>query len=133
MLDCIIPYTDVFLYDIKAIDPQVHKKCTGKDNAIILDNLRYLSEKDCSIEIRYPLVVGYNDKECEAIGRFLQGLKWIRKIKVLQYHSFAASRYEALGMENTLPDTVTAADDVENAVNLLKSFGLNAVNGIKED
>lgn len=133
VLDCIIPYTDVFLYDIKAIDPQVHKKCTGKDNAIILDNLRYLSEKDCSIEIRYPLVVGYNDKECEAIGRFLQGLKGIRKIKVLQYHSFAASRYEALGMENTLPDTVTAADDVENAVNLLKSFGLNAVNGIKED
>ena len=63
----------------------------------------------------------------------MQGLKGIRKIKVLQYHSFAASRYEALGMENTLPDTQTAADDVENAVNLLKSFGLNAVNGITEN
>ncbi len=133
VLDGIIPYTDVFLYDLKAIDPEVHKMCTGKDNGVILDNLKYLSEKGCSIEIRYPLVTGYNDKECEKIGRFLQRLKGITKIKVLQYHSFAASRYEALGMENTLPNTTTTAEDVEDAVNTLKAFGLNAVNGITED
>ena len=133
VLDGIIPYTDVFLYDIKAIDPKVHKLCTGKDNTLILDNLRYLSEKGCITEIRYPLVAGYNDRECESIGRFLLGLKGIRKIKVLQYHSLSASRYEALGLENTLPDTITTAEDVESAVNTLKAFGLNAVNGIKED
>jgi pyruvate formate lyase activating enzyme len=129
-LELIIPYTDVFLYDLKAIDPQVHRRCTGRDNAIILQNLKFLSSLGCEIEIRYPLVMGYNDRECEAIGAFLKDLKGIRRIKVLQYHAFAASRYDALGLECTLPETVTRAEDVQGAVDVLRSMGLPAVNGI---
>lgn len=129
----IIPYTDKFLYDIKAINPDVHKKCTGQDNELILKNLKFLSDKDCKIEIRYPLVKGYNDAECEKIGEFLHGISGITKVKVLQYHSYAASRYDALGMINTLPNTETTYQDVEDAVNILKGFGLNAVNGIVDD
>lgn len=129
----IIPYTDKFLYDIKAINPEVHKKCTGHTNELILSNLQYLSEKGCKIEIRYPLVMGYNDGECEKIGKFLKGMNGIVKIKVLQYHNMSGSRYEALGMENTLPKAKTTYDDVENAVTILKGYGLNAVNGIVGD
>lgn len=129
----ILPYADRFLYDIKAIDPEVHKACTGQENGVILENLRYLSGRGCSIEIRYPLIKGYNDGECEKIGQFLQDLPGICKIKVLQYHRFAASRYEALGMECTLPDTETTPEDVQTAVDTLKRFGLNAVNGITDD
>ena len=132
-LDAIIPYTDKFLYDIKAIDSSVHKKCTGRDNAIILENLAYLSSRGCRIEIRYPLVVGYNDGECQKIGEFLASVGGIEKIKVLKYHNFAGSRYEALGMENTLPRTVTEREDVERAVAVLRSFGLCAVNGMEDD
>lgn len=108
----IIPYTDKFLYDMKAIDGAVHERCTSRQNGSILDNLRFLCAEGCKIEIRYPLVVGYNDTECENAAKFLSGLQRITKVKVLQYHSFAASRYEALGMVNTLPDTKTTADDV---------------------
>ena len=126
-LDAIIPYTDRFLYDIKAIDAAVHKKCTGPDNALILENLQYLAGRRCAIEIRYPLVVGWNDGECRKIGAFLKELQGIIKVKVLQYHHFAGSRYEALGMENTLPDTVTTDADVQAAVSILRGCGLNAV------
>ena len=129
----IIPYTDRFLYDIKAIDGRVHKKCTGKDNRLILDNLKFLCDEGCKIEIRYPLVIGYNDFECENIAKYLSGLRGIIKVKVLQYHRFSASRYEALGMLNTLPNTQTTLQDVENAVKFLKSYGLNAVNGMLDD
>jgi len=129
----IIPYTDKFLYDIKAIDASVHKKCTGRDNRLILDNLQFLCNKGCSVEIRYPLVKGYNDCECESISKKLSELQGITKVKVLQYHRFSVSRYDALGMINTLPDIKTTLQDVENAVNILKSYGLNAVNGILED
>ena len=132
-LDRIIPYTDVFLYDLKAIDNDVHIACTSKGNELILDNLRYLSEKGCKIEIRYPLVKGYNEGECEKIGSFLKDLKGITKVKVLKYHSFAAPKYEALNIKNTMPNTVTESEDVENAVKILSSFGLNAINGAKED
>ena len=128
--EAIIPYTEKFLYDIKAIDSSVHKKCTGRENKLILDNLIYLCKSGCDVEIRYPLVKGYNDGECEKIGAFLEGLEGISRLKVLQYHSFAASRYEALGMENTLPKVVTQKCDVDLAVKILKGFGLNAVSGI---
>jgi pyruvate formate lyase activating enzyme len=132
-LDAIIPYTDKFLYDIKAIDASVHEKCTGRDNKIILENLEYLVSKNCKIEIRYPLVKGYNDGECDKIGELLSILGGIDKIKVLKYHNFAGSRYEALGKENTLPKTVTERSDIERAVGILNSYGLCAVNGMDED
>ena len=133
VLEEIIPYTDKFLYDVKAVDPSVHLKYTGKDNRTILENLEFLCDKGCKVEIRYPLVVGYNDGECERIGELLSDLKGITKVKVLQYHSFSASRYEALGMINTLPDTKTSPTDIETAVNILRRYGLNAVNGMLED
>ena len=126
----IITYADTFLYDIKAIDTDVHRKCTGKDNELILNNLKYLSSAGAAIEIRYPLVVGHNDGECEKIGEFLAPLKGIKTVKVLKYHNFAASRYKALNMQNTLPRTETTYDDVKNAVRILNNFGLNAKNGI---
>ena len=128
-----IPYTDKFLYDIKAIDAMVHKKCTGKDNHLILDNLKLLCDEGCKIEIRYPLVKGYNDLECENIAKFLSCLRGITKVKVLKYHRFSASRYEAFGMIDTLPDAKTTMQDVENAVIILKNYGLNAVNGMLDD
>jgi len=133
VLESIIPFTDKFLYDIKAIDSNVHKKCTGMDNKLILENLEFLSERNCKIEIRYPLVKGYNDRECDKIGEFLSNLKGISKVKVLQYHHFAASRYQALAMANTLPDTETTYEDIESAIKILKKHGLNAVNGMIEN
>lgn len=132
VLEKLAKYTDTFLYDIKAIDENVHMQCTGRSNKQIIENLRFLSEYGCKIEIRYPLVVGLNDGECEKIADFLKELKGITKIKVLQYHSFSASRYEALGMENTLPDTKTTFEDVEKAVSIFRKRGLNAVNGITQ-
>lgn len=132
-LEAIAPYTDKFLYDIKAADPLVHKKYTGRDNGLIIDNLRFLCDSGYKVEIRYPLIKGCNGAEAEGIARLLSGLRGITKVKVLRYHALSASRYEALGMENTLPETETSFDDVENAVNILRSHGLNAVNGDRDD
>jgi len=126
-LDGVIPYADKFLYDLKAVDPQVHRACTGQDNTLILENLRYLSQKGCRIEIRIPLVVGCNDGELNAMGSLLRGMPGVEKVKVLRYHNLAASRYEALDMECTLPEAKTTQADVEDAVALLQTYGLNAV------
>ncbi len=133
VLEEIIPYTDKFLYDVKAIDPAVHKKCTGKDHALILDNLKFLCDRGCKIEIRYPLVKGYNDGECDEIGKTLSKMQGITRIKVLRYHSFSASRYEALNMPNTLPTVETTEEDVNTAVSTLRSYGLDAINGMNEN
>jgi pyruvate formate lyase activating enzyme len=129
----IMPYTDKFLYDIKAISPEAHKKCTGQENALILNNFKYLVESNANIEVRFPLVMNYNDSETEKIGSFLNSIGFKEKIKVLRYHSFSASRYTALGMKNTLPDTTTEFNDVENAVLKLQKMGLVAINGITDN
>lgn len=133
VVERIVPYVDTFLYDLKAMDPDVHRNCTGKDNTIILDNLRYLSQNGCNIEIRYPYVKNYNDGECTKIAAFLQGMPGITKVKVLGYHSYASAKYDALGMENTLPNVSVSAEDVDEAVTILRSYGLNAVNGMRDD
>ena len=126
-LAAMLPYTDKFLYDIKAINPAVHKKCTGQDNAQILDNLKFLSASGSRIEVRYPLIQGYNDGEAKEIGRFLQNLPGITAVKVLKYHRFAGSRYEALGMKNTLPDTETTDFTMKTVMQTLKNYGLNVI------
>jgi pyruvate formate lyase activating enzyme len=122
----IIPYTDKFLYDIKAVNRDVHVKCTGRDNGPIIENHKLLSDKGCRVEIRYPLVKGFNDGECEAIAELVSLTPCIEKVKVLKYHNLAGSRYTALGMENTLPPAKTTAEDVTCAVNILKRYGITA-------
>lgn len=102
-IEKVLPYTDIFLYDVKAIDGEVHKKCTGVDNALILENLRYLDSVGAKIEIRIPVVPRFNDGELKKIYDFLAPMKNITAVKELKYHNLAGSKYDALGMENTLP------------------------------
>ena len=124
ILERILPYTDTFLFDIKAVDAKVHRLCTGKDNQRILENLHFLSEKGCRIEIRYPLVSGWNDGECEAIARLLHGIPGIVGVKILRYHNLAGSRYHALGMTDTLPPPLTTDEDVEKARDIFQKKGI---------
>lgn len=114
----VAPFTDVFLYDIKAIDEKVHVRCTGQSNRIILDNLRYLEKLKKKVEIRIPFVPDWNDGEMEKITRFLEDFSCVTRVKVLPYHSFAESKYVALGMKNTLPKTLP--DDLQ--IKKVKSF-----------
>ncbi len=114
-LDKVMPYTDVFLYDIKAIDEDVHIKCTGQPNTVILENLKYLDRKNCKIEIRIPYVPGWNDNQIGKIADFLSKLKNIIRVRVLPYHNYAASKYEALGMKNTLPDQLPTDKMIKEA------------------
>lgn len=123
----ILPYTDVFLYDVKAVDPEVHQRCTGQRNERILENLRFLNGAGARIEVRYPLVVGMNDGECVKIAELLAGLPAVSGVKVLRYHNLAASRYEALGLKDTLPEPRTSDEDVEKAREVFRRYGVRVL------
>lgn len=119
-LDKVIPYTDIFLYDLKAYDEDVHMACTGQSNRIILDNLRYLDSLEKPCQIRIPFVPGHNDDQVEKIRDFLSELTNITRVKVLPYHNFAGSKYEALAMENTLPQTLPSQEQLRQAESLFE-------------
>lgn len=114
-LDQVMPYTDIFLYDLKAYDEDTHIRCTGQSNRTILENLRYLDACGKKCEIRIPYVPGLNDHQMEKIAAFLKPMKHITKVKVLAYHNYAGSKYAALGMENTLPGQLPTKEEVEKA------------------
>lgn len=122
-LDKVMPYTDIFLYDIKAFDSDVHERCTGCKNELILENLRYIDSCGKKIEIRIPYVPEYNSGETEAIGKFLGTLKNLTKVRVLPYHSYAGSKYASLDMKNTLPTVeLPTSNEIAAAEELISRF-----------
>ena len=124
-IDEVMPFTDVFLYDIKAINPEVHKRCTGHTNEIILDNLRYIDSCKKAVEIRFPYVPGYNDGEFASAVDFIRELSCVVGIRVLPYHRLAGSKYDAIGMANTLPERIPTDAEIAYAEGLARSAGLN--------
>lgn len=121
-LDKVIPYTDVFLYDLKAYHEDVHLQCTGVSNKTILEHLNYLDRLEKKIEIRIPYVPDYNDGEIEKIAQFLKDFKHILRIRVLPYHNYAGSKYRALGMEHALPERLPTNEEIQNAKNTIASI-----------
>lgn len=113
--DKVLPYTDIFLYDIKALDEDVHIKCTGQSNKRILENIRYIDGQSKAIEVRIPYVPEHNAHQMEGIAEFLRNLKNVTTVVVLPYHNYAGSKYAALGMENTLPKTLPTEEEIQNA------------------
>ena len=93
-------YCDLYLYDIKCIDPIKHKQFTGVDNKVILDNLTKLCKKDIPIWVRVPVVPTFNADltEMSAIADFLKGLKSIERITLMPYHSLGKNKYSAVGL-----------------------------------
>ncbi|MBC8452834.1 MAG: glycyl-radical enzyme activating protein, partial [Chloroflexi bacterium] len=100
-----VPFTSTFLYDLKGMDSDDHKRNIGVPNNRIIDNLKRLSGTGVPIEIRMVVTPGVNDSEeqIEAAGRLLGGLANITMVRLLAYHNMDGSKYEAIDMENPLP------------------------------
>jgi pyruvate formate lyase activating enzyme len=99
-LDKVIPYTDIFLYDIKAFDPIKHKEWTGVRNELILSNLKKLLRIGVKIWVRIPVIASINDsaEEMLKIREFFDKYGSPEKVELLPYHSLGEGKYEACGM-----------------------------------
>lgn len=95
---------DLFLYDLKLMDDEKHKKYTGVSNRIILENLERLSEGGKAIAIRIPLIKGINDdgRSIQMFAEYLQTLKNVKDICLLAYHRGGCEKYRRLRKEERL-------------------------------
>lgn len=100
----IVDLTDLFLYDIKLINNDVHTKFTGVSNVLILENIRLLQDLGKSIQVRIPLIPGITDtdKNLDEIIRFLQKINYTNRIALLPYHTTAKEKYHNLKIDNYL-------------------------------
>lgn len=99
-LEKVTEVCDLFLYDIKMINPQKHREIIGAENDRILHNLQKLSDLSKPVWIRIPVIPGINDseKEMEGIADFLSTLQNIKQITLMPYHTLGKSKYETLGL-----------------------------------
>ena len=97
----ILPYTDLFLYDIKIFDSQKHKQYVGVGNELILENLKKLFERKAKLWIRIPIIPDVNDsiEEIQKIKDFLKTNGTPEKIELLPYHAMGENKYRAIGKE----------------------------------
>ena len=95
----ILPYTDLFLYDIKVLDNRIHREYVGVGNELILENLKKLFQAGVKIWIRIPVIPGVNDspEEMQKIKQFLGSCGTPEKIELLPYHAMGEHKYRALG------------------------------------
>lgn len=116
----ILPYTDLFLYDIKCFDEDLHKKYTGVSNALILENLKKLFENKAKVWIRMPIIKGVNNsvEEMQKINNFLIGCGNPEKIELLPYHKMGENKYNAINKE------VIAFEVPDNIEELRKIFSI---------
>ena len=130
----VLPYTQLFLYDLKCADPAKHEKLTGRRNEPILENLRRLDATGKAIEIRMIMVPTYNTDESDlrAAGEILSKLKNVSAVRLLAYHSLARSKFKAVGHEDTMPDAPSPdAAMLEQYAAVLRRYPINVVNSLK--
>ena len=97
----ILPYTDLFLYDVKCFDEELHKKYVGVSNQQILANLQGLLRAGAAVLMRIPIIGGVNDTEEEmrAICQFLKSCSAPVRVELLPYHAMGEHKYAAIGRE----------------------------------
>ena len=96
----VLPYVDTFLYDIKLLDPEAHRRWTGVDNGLILENLKRLSGDGGKIDIRMPLVAGVNAEDAyirDVIAFLRDNRIRVRRVCLLKYHDTGSGKYPQLG------------------------------------
>lgn len=99
-LDTLLSLTDLVMLDIKHIDSASHERLTGQRNEKILAFAKHLEKKKIPVWIRHVIIEGYTDSEEELVelGKFIGGLKNLRALDVLPYHTLGAHKYRDLGI-----------------------------------
>ena len=97
----LMPVTDLWLYDIKGMDPAKHKEHVGIDNAVIYRNLRMLDANGAKIILRCPMIPGVNDfpANLKALGELAEELKSVSKIDVEPYVAYGIDKAHKLGLK----------------------------------
>lgn len=128
----ILPYVDVFLYDIKVMDPEDHKKYIGVDNSLILENLKKLSDDGAGLYIRLPIIqqVNATDEHIESVIHFLKENNiHARQVNLLPYHDIGKGKYASLDMEYHDDEmSVPVSELMEHFKSMFEEQGFNKVN-----
>ena len=102
----LLPFVDLWLYDIKELDGEKFMKYTGRPLVRVLDNLRWLNDELVRlplkrIVLRCPMIPGLNDdlQELERIAKLSLELKSVVRIDIEPYVPYGIDKARRLGLK----------------------------------
>ena len=134
-LETLLEWTDIVLYDIKHMDSDAHKKFTGRDNKLILENAKRIAEKGIPMRIRVPVIPGQTDT-VEALGKTAKFVAELDKegtilgVDLLPYHPYAGAKYRIFGYDYPFPEAMEFTDEnIMAFIELFNDEGLDVTVG----
>ncbi len=117
-----------FLYDIKCIDSNKHKKLTGVDNAHILSNLQYLMERNADIIIRLPMIPDCNDsdEDIALLSSFLKKNEGrYRYAEIMPYHTLGTNKCKKIGTDVSYIHDSASDEEISRWIRLFNSYDID--------
>jgi pyruvate formate lyase activating enzyme len=125
--------TDLFLFDLKHMDPELHKTYTGVDNSLILSNADRLLETGASVIFRIPVIPGVNSSAAEVsamVSYLKERAEKMTEIHLLPYHRIAENKYRRLQKQQQLAGVTEPDEDmIHQLQEKFKSTGLKVILG----
>ncbi len=109
VLERLLPWVDLFLYDLKVLDADLHRRFTGRENRLILENLRRVLASGKTVWVRTPLIPGMTDtrENIEGIGAILGSLSNgnLERWELCAFNNLCRDKYRRLGVEWSFSST----------------------------
>ena len=126
----VLKYVDLFLFDMKVHDSDLHQQLTGQENGRLLANLDYLYKKEAAITLRCPLIPDLNDSEAhlEFIARLYHQYPNLQGIELMPYHNMASKKWAEIGLPFALHGQPSANNqDKSRWLTTLKTMGVQSI------
>ena len=91
----VLSHLDFILMDVKLVDPAAHRRWTGRDNTLILQNLEQVKKSGKPFILRVPLIPGVNDtkENLTATAALASSAPGLQRVELLPYHQTAGAKY----------------------------------------
>ncbi|WP_432403279.1 glycyl-radical enzyme activating protein [Wukongibacter sp. M2B1] len=129
LLKDIMEMVDFVFVDIKHMDSKIHKKLTGVDNRLILENIIKISKFNKKTVIRIPLIEGVNDdlENIHEMLGFISEKIIAARVEILPYHNYGVPKYKALGMSNYYEFKKSSEEKIEEIKGIINEYGIKVL------
>ena len=127
----VLPYVDLFLFDIKNMDSQLHKAVVGVPNELILENVERIADAGGKIQIRIPVIPQFNNshEHMQQVAQLCARLgDAVTFVQLLPYHTMGLAKYEKLQWDKPVFEAIPLKDDdVECYIDDFTAQGITAM------
>jgi pyruvate formate lyase activating enzyme len=124
-----MPYTDLYLYDLKHMDSEKHRKVVQVPNELILENAQELAAHGKKLQIRIPVIPLFNDdpENIRKTAEFCRKLgDAVTMVQLLPYHNFGVMKYLRISDGPAFEATPPSDEYMEKLKDMIGGYGLRA-------